>query len=175
MPIAQLEYKLDSSILTQRTLHLRVGEADVRIFCDQEAFRLRRKVSVPGFRRGNAPLPLLRKHHWKRIEDRAFSELKRAALEQVFSLLQKPDQPFLPPEVLQPNGIKLHYGQPLEFAVKYLTDPTSITTNPQIPQPQQGAVIPGHQIQHPALGGQGIPEGPRLPNAQIPDVPRNSS
>jgi hypothetical protein len=34
MFIAQLEYAFDDSILTQRTLRLRIGAEDVRLFCD---------------------------------------------------------------------------------------------------------------------------------------------
>jgi len=170
MPIAQLEYQLDDSILTQRTLRLRIGETDVQSFCDQEAFRLSKKVVVPGFRKGKGPLALLRQHYWKQIEGRAFLELKRAALDQVFSLLDRKHHPFLPPEILAPEKVRLLYGEPLEFSVKYMIDPTSITSNPAVPQPQQGALLPGPQTSHPGNMPLGVPAGPQLPAVQMPST-----
>jgi Bacterial trigger factor protein (TF) len=160
MQIAQLEYQLDNSILTQRTLRLRIGETDVRVFCDQEAGKLQEKLSVPGFRRGRAPLILLRKFHWKRIEPRAFAELKRAALEQVFRLLDKADQPLTPPEVLDEAKIRVRYGRPLEFAIKYLVDPSGLTVNPQQPA---GVGVGPPPLQAPCASRPlGVPAGPQL-------------
>ena len=47
MLIAQLEFALDDAILTQRTLHLRIGKEDVSIFCDQAAARLNPQPPSP--------------------------------------------------------------------------------------------------------------------------------
>ena len=117
MQIAHLEYNLDDSILTQRVLKLRIGVADVRIAMDRTCAKMRRDVAVPGFRKGKAPLALIRKHHRKRVHDEAFEELKRAALDQVLKQLPDRDQPFLPPEVLERDKLRLHYNRPLQFAV----------------------------------------------------------
>lgn len=162
MLIAQLQYQLDNSILTQRTLHLRIGEGDVRVYCDIEADKLQDKLSVPGFRRGRAPLILMRKVNWKHVQPRAFAELKRDALEQVFRLLDKADQPLTPPEVLAESQLRMRYGQALEFAVKYLVDPSGLSANPQQPQALANVAPPISA----ALAGlpQGVPSGPQLPS-----------
>ena len=163
MQIAHLEYSLDDSILTQRTLHLRIGLADVRLAMDRVSAKLRKKVDVPGFRKGKAPLSQVRKAHRKRVHAEAFEDLKKAALEQVFKKLQDTDQPFLPPKVVEREKVKLHYSRLLQFSVKYMVDPAGISKRPEQPD-QAGAVIPGSQISHPALGPAGIPSGPRLPS-----------
>ncbi len=55
MQIAHLEFQLDESIPTQRTLRLRIGAQDICIFMDRVAAKLKPDVSVPGFRKGKAP------------------------------------------------------------------------------------------------------------------------
>jgi len=168
MQLAELQYALEDAIPTQRVLRLRIGGSDVRLAMDKAASKLQKETSAPGFRKGKAPLILIRKYHAKRVEVEAFSELKRDALDQVFKLLDEKDKPFTPPEVLDEAGSSLRYGRPFEFAVKYLVDPAGLSRQPEQPL-QQGAVISGSQIQHPILQGMGIPSGPRLPT--IPGLP----
>jgi len=168
MQLAELEYALEDTIPTQRVLRLRIGGSDVRLAMDRAASKLQKETSAPGFRKGKAPLILIRKFHAKRVEADAFSELKRDALDQVFKLLDEKDKPFTPPEVLDEGMAKLRYGRPFEFTVKYLIDPAGLSRQPEQPQ-QQDAVITGAQVQHPILQGMGIPSGPRLPT--IPGLP----
>lgn len=177
MQITQLEYALDDSILTQRVLHLRIGETDMRLAADAVARRLKQDAVVPGFRKGKAPLARVLTHLWDRISAETFDELKRAAIDQVLEKLDTKDKPFTPPEVLDRDKIVMKYGELLEFAMKYLVDPTSIGRNPE--QPEQGAVIPGSQTDHPINRPLGIPLGPQLPAApgaglagpKVPKVP----
>ena len=68
MQIAQLEFQLDNSILTQRKLRLRIGAQDVSIAINQAATKLKPDVAAPGYRKGKAPLALIRKHHAKRVK-----------------------------------------------------------------------------------------------------------
>ena len=168
MQIAQLEYQLDNAILTKRKLRLRIGAMDVVMAMDQVAGRLKPDVSVPGYRKGKAPLPLIRKHHAKRVKHEAFEELRKAAVEQVLKQLPKADQPFLPPEVLERDKVLVTYNKPLTFEVQYMIDPTGVGQNPEHPQPEQGAVLPGSQIQSHATGPMGIPQGPQAPGAPMP-------
>ena len=168
MQLAELEYALDNSIPTQRVLRLRIGASDIRQAMDKVASKLQEDEPAPGFRKGKAPLVLIRKHFAKRVGAEAFSELKRDALDQVFKLLDEKDKPFTPPEVLDEDNSKLRYGRPFEFAVKYLVDPAGLSRQPEQPQ-QQGAVVSGAQVQHPILQSMGIPSGPRLP--AIPGMP----
>jgi FKBP-type peptidyl-prolyl cis-trans isomerase (trigger factor) len=168
MQIAELEYLLEDAIPTQRTLHLRIGEPDVRLACEREAQLLQPKAVVPGFRKGRAPLKRILVHHWPEISTRAFSALRQAAEEQVFAKLEPQDKPFTPPEVLEPGKIVLKLDQPLEFSLKYLVDPTLIGAHPEQPE-QQGAVLRGNEMQPPRAQPLGIPLGPRLPS--IPGVP----
>jgi len=173
MQIAHLEFKLDNSILTQRTLHLRIGAHDVSMAIDNAARKLREEVSVPGFRKGKAPLALIRKHHRERVQGNALSDLRQAAQDQVFKQLEDGDKPFLPPEVLDQEKLKLRYGRRFEFTIKYMVDPTGIGQRPEHPMPNQGAVIPGSQVSHTATGPIGIPAGPKLPEApETPGVSR---
>lgn len=165
MQIAQLEFQLDDSILTQRTLKLRIGTQDVKLAVDRAAEKIRKDVEAPGFRLGKAPLALVRKHHKKRVHGDAFQELKQAAIEQVLKQLPDKDQPFLPPEVLERDKVKVWYGRSLEFVVKFMVDPAGLGKNPEQPEQQQGAVIPGSQVRHSATGPMGVPSGPQLPSA----------
>ena len=169
MLIAHLEYALDNSIMTQRTLRLRVGRDDVAQCMDRVATKLRITSVVPGFRKGKAPLPLVRKHLQDRIAAEAFQELKRAGLDQVMKKLDDADKPFIPPEVLDEAKIKLKYGEELEFAVKYLIDPSGMSRNPQQPEFQQGAVVPGASVQQAMPQFPGAASGPGLPS--IPGMP----
>ncbi|MBN2081234.1 trigger factor family protein, partial [bacterium] len=150
MQIAHLEYKLDNTILTQRTLHLRVGAQDVRLAIDQAARKIRGEVEVPGFRKGKAPLAQVRKHHRERVHDEAFRELRKAAQDQVMKQLPDQDKPFIPPEVVDRDKVKLSYGKQLEFALKYMVDPAGVGKNPEQPEFDQGSVRPGSQISHPS-------------------------
>ena len=168
MQIAHLEFKLDNSILTQRRLYMRIGAQDVSLAMDQAARKIRDIVAVPGFRKGKAPLAHVRKHHRERVQAEAFNELKQAAQDQVFKQLEGTDKPFLPPEVVDRDKLKLRYGRRLEFAIKYMVDPAGIGQRPEHPQPEQGRVIPGTQVQHPAAGPMGVPDGPKLPSAISP-------
>jgi hypothetical protein len=178
--VAHLEYQLDDSILTQRVVRLRVGAGDVCEFSDRVASKLLKKLDVPGFRRGKAPLAYLRWYHWQRIAGETFEELRRAAVQQVLERFEDKDKPFLPPQVLRDteDGIvstdqsvgehpskRLKYGEDFEFAVKYLVDPSQIGRQPENPQMQ---VEPGaaHQLFAPHNGHHtGIPSGPILPSA----------
>lgn len=162
MFIAQLEYALDDSILTQRTLRLRIGAEDVMLFCNQAAAKLHSKAVVPGFRKGKAPLPRVVSHLWAEISARAFEELKSSALEQVFQKLDTKDKPLIPPEVVDRDKLVIRRGQQLEFAVKYLIDPSAISSQPEQAE-QQGAVLRGSEVNHPVTRGMGIPLGPELP------------
>jgi hypothetical protein len=166
--LAQLQYKLDDSILTQRALHIRIGEVDTRVAIDRAAQQLKPRVEVPGFRKGKAPLARVRTHHRARIEAMAFSELKSAALEQVFKQLEAKDKPFLPPEVVEPESVRLRYGKELEFQVRYMVDPSGIGSRPE----QAGEHFdPLREIHSRVATGlpQGIPGGPKLP--AVPNVP----
>lgn len=163
MFIAQLEYALDDSILTQRILRLRIGAEDVALFCNQAAAKLQGKAVVPGFRRGKAPLKRVVSHLWTEVTARAFDELKSSALEQVFQKLDAKDKPLIPPEVLDRDKLSIKQGQQLEFAVKYLIDPSAISSQPEQPD-QQGAVVRGSEVNHPVTRGMGIPLGPELPS-----------
>lgn len=163
MQIAQLEFQLDNSILTQRKLRLRIGAQDVIIAINQAATKLKPDVSAPGYRKGKAPLGLIRKHHAKRVKHDAFEELRKAAIEQVLKQLPKQDQPFLPPEVQDRNKVLVSYGKPLTFEVHYMIDPTGVGQNPEQPQQDQGGVMSGYQVDHPARGSMGIPGGPQMP------------
>ena len=100
---------------------------------------------------------------------RAFEELKSSALEQVFAKLEAKDKPLTPPEVMERDKLHIKAGAPLEFAVKYLIDPSAISSHPEQPD-QQGAVLRGSQINHPAAHNMGIPRGPILP--AIPGMPQ---
>jgi hypothetical protein len=144
-------------------LRLRIGAADVALACEHAARELQATAAVPGFHTGKAPLALIRKHHAARVEAGAFSSLKHDALEQVFAKLPEKDRPFTPPEVPEQKSIKLQHNRPLEFAVKYLVDPTGLSRQPEHPEAEQGATLPGSQVQHPILHTMGIPLGPRLP------------
>jgi hypothetical protein len=166
MLLAHLEYQLDNSILTQRTLRLRVGADDVAQACDRATRKLAPKVQANGFRKGRAPLEAVRRQFWSRIAAESFDELRRAAIDQSMQHLEPADKPFLPPEVVERDKVKLRYAEPLEFAVKYLIDPTGISASPRQPESAQGAAQPGSAIDHPALQAPGIPRGPALP--QIP-------
>lgn len=168
MQIAHLEFKLDSSILTQRKLYFRIGPHDVSLALDQAARKIRDEVSAPGFRKGKAPVALIRKHHRKRVHGDAFNELRQAAQDQVFKQLEDRDKPFLPTEMIDREKLKLRYGRPLEFGIKYMVDPAGIGQRPEHPQPEQGAVIPGAQVNHSAVGPPGVPAGPQLPSAPTP-------
>jgi hypothetical protein len=172
MLIAQLEYALDDSILSQRTLRLRIGAEDVALACRREASELKPKAIVPGFRKGKAPLGRVLTHMWDKITPRAFEKLKSAALEQVLSKLEAKDKPLTPPEVLEGEKITIKDGEPLEFGVKYLIDPSAISSHPEQPD-QQGAVVRGSEVNHPVTRGMGIPLGPQLPGvAGIPAGPK---
>jgi hypothetical protein len=175
MQIAHLEFQLDSVILTQRTLRFRIGPQDVSLAMDQAARKIRDEVAVPGFRKGKAPIVQIRRHHRDRVAADAFSELRQAAQDQVFKQLDDGDKPFLPAEVLDRERLKLRYGRPLEFAIKYMVDPAGIGQRPEHPQPEQGAVIPGAQVRHPAVGPPGIPSGPVLPSTPSPAPATKSS
>jgi len=168
MQIAELEYALDDNIPTQRVLRLRVGASDVSLAIDRVAVKLQHELPAPGFRKGKAPLALIRKHYAKRLEAESFSELKHDALEQVFLLLPEQDKPFVPPEVIEQEKMKLRYDRPFEFAVKYFIDPAGLSRQPEQPQ-QKGAVAPGAKVQHSILQGMGIPAGPQMP--VIPGLP----
>lgn len=173
MQIAHLEFQIDESILTQRTLRLRIGVGDVRVVMDRIARKLREDQPVPGFRKGAAPLTKVLVHHKKRIAVEAFDELKRAAIDQVLKQLPDASQPFLPPEVVEREKVKVLYNRPLEFAVKYMVDPSGIGKNPENPLPQQGQVIPGSQVMQNQPGAMGIPQNPNLPQApQAPIAPK---
>jgi hypothetical protein len=172
--IAQLEYSLDNSIMTQRTLRLRIGAADVALALDRVAGRLRRTAVVPGFRRGKAPLARVRVHLQERVAAEAFQELKRAALDQVLKQLDEADRPFIPPEVLAEDKLRVRYGEELEFALKYLIDPTGMAQHPQQPQAGQGAVMPGAQTPQFGLQMPGAARGPGLPTLpSLPAIPGN--
>ena len=178
MQIAHLEFQMDESILTQRTLKLRIGVGDVRVVMDRIARKLRENQDVPGFRKGSAPLTKVLVHHKKRIALEAFDDLKRAAIDQVLKQLPDASQPFLPPEVMEREKVKVLYNKPLEFAVKYMVDPSGIGKNPENPMPEQGQVMGGNQIMQNQPGAMGIPQAPNLPQApqapgapEMPDVP----
>lgn len=162
MFIAQLEYTLDDSILTQRILRLRIGAEDVALFCDQAVAKLMDKAVVPGFRKGKAPLKRVKAHLREQLHARVFEELKSSALEQVFTNLDAKDKPLIPPEVLERDKVHIRDGEKLEFAVKYLIDPSAISCQPEQPE-QQGAVMRGSEVAHPVTRGMGIPLGPQLP------------
>jgi FKBP-type peptidyl-prolyl cis-trans isomerase (trigger factor) len=162
MFISQLEYALDDSILTQRTLRLRIGAEDVALFCNQAAAKLKDKAVVPGFRKGKAPLARVKAHLRDALHARVFEELKSSAIEQVFAKLDAKDKPLIPPEVLERDKVHIRDGKPLEFAVKYLIDPSAISSQPEQPD-QQGALLRGNEVNHPVTRGMGIPMGPDLP------------
>ncbi len=166
MLICHLEYALDDSILTQRTLRLRIGAEDVSIFCNQAAARLQSKATVPGFRKGKAPLKRVITRCWDEVSAKAFQELKSSALEQVFSKLDAKDKPLTPPELLEKEKIAIKDGELLEFAVKYLIDPSAISSQPEQPE-QQGAAVQGSEVNHPVTRGMGIPLGPQLPGIRV--------
>lgn len=167
MQIAELEYALDDSILTQRTLRLRIGAGDVGLYCDRVARKLQDDAVVPGFRKGKAPLSRVMTHLWDRISAEAFDDLKRTALDQVLEKLDAKDKPFTPPDVEDREKLEMKYGEKLEFALKYLVDPAQIGQHPE--QPEQGSVIPGSRVSHPANQPMGIPLGPQLPG--MPTAP----
>jgi hypothetical protein len=169
MLLAHLEYVLDDSIMTQRTLRLRVGAGDVAQTLDRVAGKLQKTAVVPGFRKGRAPLARVRAHLQKRVAAEAFQELKRAALDQVLPKLGEADRPFIPPEVLDAEKVRLKYGQALEFAVKYLIDPSGMGRNPQQPQFEQGAVMPGAAAMAAEPSTPGLVRGPQLP--AVPGMP----
>ncbi len=172
MQIAHLEFQIDESILTQRTLRLRVGVADVRLVMDRIARKLREDQEVPGFRKGAAPLTKVLVHHKKPISAEAFDELRRAAIDQVLKQLPDASQPFLPPEVVEREKVKVLYNKPLEFSVKYMVDPSGIGKNPENPMPEQGQVMGGNQVMQNQPGAMGIPQAPNLPQVpQAPDTP----
>jgi len=161
MLIAQLEYQLDDHIMTQRILRIRIGPEDVNSFLDFEASRLQKTHAANGFRRGRSPLSLLRKQHWYLVSARAFQELKRQALDQIFHQLQAEHKPLIPPELLEEAKIKFRYDEPLEFAVKYLVDPSGLSRNPQQPPAASMPAAPARQTERTLP--QGVPTGPQLP------------
>ena len=80
----------------------------------------------------------------------------------MFQKLDTKDKPLIPPEVLDRDKLLIKQSQPLEFAVKYLIDPSAISSQPEQPD-QQGAVVRGSEVNHPVMKGMGIPLGPQLP------------
>jgi len=57
-----------------------------------------------------------------------------------------------------------------------LVVPAGLSRQPEHPQAQQGAGIPGAQVQHPVLRGMGIPTGPKLPAVPMaPGAPAGKS
>ncbi len=168
MLLAHLEYTLDNSIMTQRTLRLRIGSSDVELACDRIAAKLRKSQPVAGFRKGKAPLPVVRKECWTRIAAEAFAELKRDALDQVLHRLEPGDQPLIPPEEVDADKIRVNYGRQLEFAVRYLIDPSGITKNPAHPESGQGAVMPGATVLQP---GQSLAMPGAVGGVKIPAIP----
>jgi hypothetical protein len=162
MQIAHLEYQLDETLPTQRVLRLRIGVEDVRIAMDRVAAKLRKDLAVPGFRAGKAPLFLIRKHHVGRVVAEAFEELKRGAMDQVLQLLKDEDKPFIPPEVVERDKVRLLYDQPLEFAIKYLIDPSGIGNRPEAKHDEFDPMSGVHQQTQRKLPT-GVPAGPRVP------------
>jgi hypothetical protein len=173
--IVQLQYKLDDSVMTQRTLHIRVGESDVKMFMDRVTQRLKQKAEVPGFRRGKAPLPVVRKHYMARVKALAFEDLRYAAVDQAVSKLEEKDRPFLPPEVVNRDKVKIEYGEALEFQVSYLIEPSGIAKRPDKPHLKFDPLADLHNRNAPGLP-RGIPSAPRVPAAparpEIPATPR---
>jgi hypothetical protein len=166
--LVQLQYGLDDAILSQRTLYIRVGEADVRQAMDRAVSRIRRKAVVPGFRKGKAPAKVVRAHHSAYVENRAFEEIRQAAMEQIVKKLEAKDRPFLPTEVVDRDSVRLAYGKPLEFSVQYLVDPSGMSSRPEQPGQQFNPLAQLHArvSAGPAMG---IPGGPALP--AIPSMP----
>ena len=167
MQLAQLQYRLDDAILSQRTLHIRVGEIDVCQAMDRAVSRIRRKVAVPGFRKGKAPAKVVRAHHSAYVENAAFEDLRQAALEQVVKKLEPKDRPFLPAEVVDRDKLRLEYGKPLEFSVQYLVDPSGMSASPEQPGQQFNPLAQVHARASagPAVG---VPGAPRLPSVPTP-------
>jgi FKBP-type peptidyl-prolyl cis-trans isomerase (trigger factor) len=162
--IAHLEFQLDDSVLTQRILRLRVGAEDVSRAMDRVAKKIQPEVSVPGFRKGKGPTHLIRKHFGGRISAEVIEELKRAALEQVLPQVKEEDKPFIPPDLLDRDNIRLRYGQPLEFAIRYLVDPSARDSQPEAKHDEFDPLSGLHQQNSRSLPT-GVPGGPRLPSA----------
>jgi len=167
MQLVQLKYRLDDSILTKRTLHLIIGEVDVRGAIDKEVSRIRRKVTVPGFRKGKATSKLVRNHYWSRIQAACFRELKQAALEQILQKLEAKDRPFLPTQVIDEDKVSLDYGRPLEFAVEYMVDPSGMGSRPQQAASHFSPLDQIHAKVN-SIGPGNITIGPKIPNSPAP-------
>jgi hypothetical protein len=165
MQIAELQYQLDDSIPVQRILRLKVGATDVCIFMDRAASELRKEVVVPGFRKGKGPLWMVRKQYSKQVGARAFQEIKQASFDQALKLLRDEDQPFLPPENVDGEGSAITYGKPLEFAVRYLIDPSGISKSPEQPTTGFDPLRPADVGRSTPLP-MGVPAGPTLPTAK---------
>ncbi len=131
---------------------------------DQAASKIRKSVDVPGFRRGKAPTNFVRNHHAGRVSAIAFDELRSASSDQIFKKLEDKDRPFLPAEVIERDKIKLKYGEPLEFSLEYLVDPSGIgkqsSANKFNPLADLHARIPKG-------APQGIPSGPKTPTPPV--------
>jgi hypothetical protein len=162
--LTQFDFQLDNSIPTRRVLHLQFGPADVQAALHQAAAKLRPDVEVPGFRQGKAPLAQVLRHHRERVQVQALANLRSSGLDQALPKLDLGDQPLTPP---QPHGKqpRLRLGQGAALSVSYLVDPTGISRNPEHPEADQGAVIPGSQALAAVPQPMGIPTGPQLPQA----------
>ncbi len=85
-------------------------------------------------------------------------------MEQVQGQLKDEDKPFIPPELVDRDKLRVIYGAPLEFALKYLVDPSGIGNRPEAKHDEFDPLAAVHQQTQRRLPT-GVPTGPQIPAA----------
>jgi trigger factor len=112
------EFKIEDAGPARKRLHITVSAEAVKGKIDASIGTLRNQSSLPGFRKGRAPMQLLERRFGEALREEARHELMQAGCQNAFEQLGI--RPLGDLEPVDPDAtIEIESGKPLEFGVEF--------------------------------------------------------
>jgi len=104
---------VEETAVGQRAIAIEIEPEEVTKKIEHVVAKYRRKVQIPGFRKGKAPPETVRKMHWENIEKEVIESIVPEVVNEV--LVEKELRVASPPQI---EDLKFTLGEPLTFVAK---------------------------------------------------------
>jgi trigger factor len=102
----------------KRVIDIEVPHEEVEKLCEDKLQKVRKEISLPGFRQGKVPLPLIKQRYGEAIRSDAIDDLIQNAFKDACT-----EKKIIPISKGVVNNLKADTGQPLTFTIEAEIDP----------------------------------------------------